>query len=80
MACSKPVIITNQINIWREIEEGGGGFVSEDTQTSVELQMEKLFSLKKDQLKNIGSKARSLFTYEYSIIPAAKKLLSEILS
>jgi glycosyltransferase involved in cell wall biosynthesis len=80
MACSKPVIITNQINIWREIEEGGGGFVSDDTQTGIELQMEKLFSLKEDKLQILGSKARNLFTCEYSIIPAAKKLLSEILS
>jgi glycosyltransferase involved in cell wall biosynthesis len=80
MACSKPVIITNQINIWREIEEGGGGLVSEDSQIGIEFQMEKLFSLKEDEIKILGSKARNLFTYEYSIIPAAKKLLSEILS
>ena len=80
MACGKPVIITNQINIWREIQEGSGGFVSEDTQSGIELLMEKLFSLKEDEMKILGSKARNLFKYEYSIIPAAKKLLSEILS
>ena len=79
MACSKPVIITNQINIWREIQEGGGGFVSEDTQTGIEMHMEKIISLKEGEIKILGAKARSLFTYEYSIIPAAKKMLSEIL-
>jgi glycosyltransferase involved in cell wall biosynthesis len=28
LACGKPVLITNKVNIWREIENGGGGLVS----------------------------------------------------
>lgn len=32
MACGKPVLISNQINIWREIANGGGGLVEEDTE------------------------------------------------
>jgi glycosyltransferase involved in cell wall biosynthesis len=79
MACGKPVIITNQINIWREIKEGDGGFVSEDTQTGIEHLMEKCFSLNEEEIKICGLKARILFTNEFSILPAAKKLLSEII-
>jgi glycosyltransferase involved in cell wall biosynthesis len=79
MACGKPVIITNQINIWREIKEGDGGFVSEDTQTGIEHLMEKCFSLNEKEIKICGLKARILFTNEFSILPAAKKLLSEII-
>ena len=32
MACGKPVLISNQINIWREIAAGGGGLVEDDTE------------------------------------------------
>lgn len=30
LACNKPVLITDKVNIWREIEEGRGGFVEND--------------------------------------------------
>ncbi|MFY0256280.1 glycosyltransferase [Chitinophaga sp. 30R24] len=30
MACKKPVMLTKQVNIWREIEQGGGGIVITD--------------------------------------------------
>lgn len=32
LACGKPVLISNQINIWREIAAGGGGLVEDDTE------------------------------------------------
>jgi glycosyltransferase involved in cell wall biosynthesis len=31
LACRKPVLISNQVNIWREIESSGAGFVAPDT-------------------------------------------------
>ena len=31
LACGKPVLISNKVNIWREIVEGGAGIVEEDT-------------------------------------------------
>jgi glycosyltransferase involved in cell wall biosynthesis len=36
MACGKPVLITNKVNIWREIERCGGGIVASDTQDGIE--------------------------------------------
>ncbi|MFC0401446.1 glycosyltransferase [Paraburkholderia rhizosphaerae] len=35
MASRTPVIITNKVNIWREIEASGGGWVCDDTRESV---------------------------------------------
>ena len=32
LACDKPVLISNKVNIWREIESSGGGLVREDTE------------------------------------------------
>ena len=31
LGCGKPVLISNQVNIWREIEASGAGFVEDDT-------------------------------------------------
>ena len=32
LACKRPVLISNKINIWREIKESGGGIVRDDNQ------------------------------------------------
>ena len=36
LACEKPVLISNQINIWREIESDGAGLVGDDTPEGAE--------------------------------------------
>src|SRR5690606_13654692 len=35
LACAKPVLISDQINIWREIKNGEGGLISRDTEKGV---------------------------------------------
>src|SRR5690606_39791764 len=39
MACGKPVLISNKVNIWQEIITGGGGLVGEDTEESTYLSL-----------------------------------------
>jgi glycosyltransferase involved in cell wall biosynthesis len=36
LACGKPVLISNKVNIWREIEADGAGFVADDTQAGTD--------------------------------------------
>jgi glycosyltransferase involved in cell wall biosynthesis len=36
LACGVPVIISDQVNIWREIESGECGFVTKDTRSGIE--------------------------------------------
>lgn len=36
LACGKPVLISNQVNIWREIAEDGAGLVEDDSEEGVE--------------------------------------------
>jgi len=36
LACGKPVLISDQVNIWREIVEDGAGLVEGDTEEGVE--------------------------------------------
>ena len=35
MACSVPVLTTRKVNIWREVEDSGGGMIVEDTQAGI---------------------------------------------
>lgn len=41
MACELPVLISNQVNIWREIQQANGGYVDTDTVEGTERLLEK---------------------------------------
>lgn len=79
MACNAPVLISNQVNIWREIFNGGGGLVANDNlQGTIELlsNWRKLSALEK---QNIGQKARLCFENNFLISPATQKLYQTLL-
>ncbi|MGB8376066.1 MAG: glycosyltransferase [Salegentibacter sp.] len=78
MACSKAVLVSDQVNIWREIQEGGGGLICEDTETSVYTMLEKWF-LKSDETQaEMGSKAAMIFHSLYTIEKAAEKMVESL--
>jgi len=43
LACGKPVLISDQVNIWREIVEDGAGIAEADTEEGVEKLLRKFF-------------------------------------
>ena len=73
LACSKPVLISNQVNIWREIDEAGAGIVSEDTLEGTSELLNRWVELSIDQKKNMGMKAADCFKNSFTIAPAARK-------
>ena len=78
MACGKTVVLTRQVNIWREIVDGGGGVAVDDNQQGIEISLEKFISCSNEGTKAFGARAFDLFNNEFSILPAARKLLKEI--
>ena len=78
MACGKSVVLTRQVNIWREIVDGGGGAAADDNQQGIEILLEKFISCSIEETKASGVRAFDLFNNEFSILPAARKLLKEI--
>jgi glycosyltransferase involved in cell wall biosynthesis len=78
MACGKTVVLTRQVNIWREIVDGGGGVAVDDNQQGIEISLEKFISCSNEETKAFGARAFDLFNNEFSILPAARKLLKEI--
>lgn len=73
LACSKPVLISNQVNISREIIDAGGGLVDEDTTEGTRKLLESWQSLSMEDKQEMGRKALHSFTNDFSIVPVAKR-------
>lgn len=68
MACSKPVLITKNINIWREIEVGKGGWIIEELKIdAIEKKLVNLASLTDYLLKIKGQHAYDTFKNKFDI-------------
>lgn len=57
MACKKPVLISNQINIWREIKQSNGGIISSPTLEGTEMTFKEWFSLSEKEKIEMGNNA-----------------------
>lgn len=78
LACGKPVLISNKVNIWREIEKCNAGFVDDDTIEGTVRNFEKWLKLDTNSHIVLSSNARDCFTQNFLIENAAKRLESII--
>ncbi len=74
LACSKPVLISNQVNIYKEIEVGGAGLIESDTIEGIENLLLKWTSLKTDQKNQMSNRAKEVYLRHYSIDQTALTL------
>ncbi|NML63643.1 glycosyltransferase [Hymenobacter sp. RP-2-7] len=74
LACSKPALISNQVNIWREIEATGSGIVADDTLMGVRLLLEKWCSLTTLEKQSKARQARTTYHDYFAIEPTTKKI------
>ena len=78
LACSKPVLISNQVNIWREIKEDGGCYVFNNTLAGTRQLLES-WGQSSYKTKNTMSKnAFYSFTKNFSTIPATNRFVDAI--
>ena len=75
LACKTPVAISNQVNIWREIDAGKGGVVFEDTNDGVTQGLELISGFSEPDLVNFRENAVTLFTKSFTVSEAANKLI-----
>lgn len=78
LACGKPVLISNKVNIWREIEADGAGFIDEDTLIGTINNLEKWLALSEKDYNAMCERARSCFQSHFHIQRAAERLLEII--
>jgi glycosyltransferase involved in cell wall biosynthesis len=75
MACGRPVLISNKVNIWREIVEGGAGFVEDDDADGVLRLFRKWLAVPEDERMRMGTRARDLFLGRFEVNQAVDSLL-----
>lgn len=80
MACGKPVLISNQVNIWREIVADGAGFAEDDTLAGTTALLEKWLALPPEARAKMGESARRTFAERFEIERATDAFLDVIQS
>ena len=80
LACSKAVLISNQVNIWREIESAGGGIIDSDTLEGTQNILRAWTNHTIDEKRLAGKKALTCFNELFSKRPASKKFLEAMKS
>ena len=75
LACGKPVLISDQINIWREIAEDGAALVEDDTEAGTLALLTRWMGLTEPIKVIMGARARSCFEQRFEAKAAAQRLL-----
>lgn len=78
LACERPVLISDKVNIWREIDASGAGFVEGDTREGTIRLIERFHAAGPAMIDAMGQIGRKLFLERYTIEGAAETLLNVI--
>ncbi len=71
LAVGRPVLISNQVNIWRKIECDGAGFVEDDTQDGTERLLRRWFTLLPAERDAMAARTRACFERNFTMNRAA---------
>ena len=78
LACGVPVLISNQVNIWREIQQAGAGFVDSDDRAGAERLLKQWVHVDPALWQGMRSAARKVFSECFEIEQAAESLIRAI--
>ncbi len=75
LACNRPVLISDQVNIWREIQEGQAGLVAPDTVDGTESLIARFLGLTPEQRAAMCEQAGIVFAQRFDMEQGARELL-----
>ncbi|GAB3180945.1 glycosyltransferase [Telluribacter humicola] len=78
MACSKPVLVSNQVNIWREIEVNKGGIIADDTLDGTCQILKSFITCTNDERNTMGKSAFCTFKKHFHIRTTAYQLYQSL--
>ena len=78
LACEVPVLISNQVNIWREIQEAQAGLVEADTVEGTERLLDQWLDTPPAQWAQMKANAATCFQRKFHIDRAAEGLIQAI--
>jgi glycosyltransferase involved in cell wall biosynthesis len=79
MACGTPVLISRPVNIWREIESSGAGFVEADTVDGCSRLLARWLELPVAERTAMAARAVEAFQQKFEITQTAASLVDTIL-
>jgi glycosyltransferase involved in cell wall biosynthesis len=74
LSTATPVLITNKVNIWREIDEAGAGFVENDDVSGVESLLNRWLALSVTEKIQMSGNAKACYEANFSIESAVNDL------
>ena len=78
MACGTPVLISDKVNIWREVVASQGGFVEPDTVEGTRKLICRFLALSGEELAKMKTAARQGFLQYFNVEQSARNLLELI--
>lgn len=79
MACGKPVLISDKVNIWREIRNADCGIVAKDTSHGTEGLLKSWLNLSKGRKSEMGENAYNQYKCHFSIESVAHHALETMI-
>lgn len=78
LSCGIPVLISDKINIWREVRDEEAGLVENDTQAGCINLIRRWVAINEDERRSMIVNARKCFNKHFEIHQAANNLLKEL--
>jgi glycosyltransferase involved in cell wall biosynthesis len=78
LGCGVPVLISDKVNIWREIEAARAGFVDVDTVDGTEAALRRWLALAPQERVDMGERAAGLFRERFTVDAMATSLLQAV--
>jgi len=75
LACGRPVLISNRVNIWREIVADGGGLAVDDTEQGAAGVLRQWGAMPAESRAAMGRAARDCYSRRFAIATAAEHLV-----
>lgn len=75
LACAKPVLISDQVNIWKEVKASGGGLITQDTLMGVHHVLQQWTRLSKTAKLKVSRQARLTYLKNFSVDGIANRLI-----
>jgi glycosyltransferase involved in cell wall biosynthesis len=78
LACSKPVLISNQVNIWKEIKRAESGLICEVNVNSIVEMLRTFFELDDETKEKMKTQARYTFETHFDVNKTAQRFVDAI--
>jgi glycosyltransferase involved in cell wall biosynthesis len=78
LGCGLPVLISNKVNIWREIEADGAGIVNDDTADGTEKTLRQWLMMSADAQHKMAVQAKATFVKRFTVDAMANSLIAVV--